>query len=439
MSNTDIFTFKGYTSDLAKGEAVFTYELFAGQKKTTFNETITFSPVASTIPPALLSRILNNLLLAFGISYWKTYCPTKIEITPFSLTKEEASFWNTVYTKGLGEFFYENKIDYHGLVNFPWKDNTPAEPVSFPRQDRALVPLGGGKDSIVTAQLLKEHNKPFDLLTFSTSSVQEAVASVIEKTPIVIKRSMDKMLFELNEQQGVYNGHIPISAIYAFISIFAAILYDYKYVIVSNEKSANYGNVEYLGDMINHQWSKSLEFEELFREYIKLFVTMDVEYFSLLRPLHEIKIVEIFSKYKQYFGVFSSCNTNFTVFKDKTNKKWCCKCPKCLFVFTMLVAFLSKQEVVAIFGENLFANNSLLPLFKELLGLEKIKPFECVGTPSEMKLALEFVLQKKEYEGDPLISFYKDHKKENNEKKELLLVGDTKSLPETYRDLFSDI
>jgi hypothetical protein len=57
----------------------------------------------------------------------------------------------------------------------------------------------------------------------------------------------------------------------------------------------------------------------------------------------------------------------------------------------MMRAFLPAEEVNEIFGRNLFADASLLPLFRELLGLEKCKPFECVGTSEEMLIALKLV------------------------------------------------
>src|SRR5204862_4005846 len=107
-----------------------------------------------------------------------------------------------------------------------------------------------------------------------------------------------------------YNGHVPFSTHMAFISLFTAMLYDYRYTIFANEESANYGSVTYLGREINHQWSKSLEFELLFQEYVKQFLTPDISYFSILRPFSEIAIAKRFVQYQQYFPVFSSCNTN---------------------------------------------------------------------------------------------------------------------------------
>lgn len=401
------FLFKRYDADIEKGEVLFHYQI-REIRTIDFTEKIYFPPVASQIPTILLKSILNNLMLILGISYWKTYCPKEIIIEGNFLTKEQAKFWNIVYTKGMGEFFYKNKIDFRGLVNFPFVENAQ-NPISFPRKNRILLGLGGGKDSIVTAELLKSENKDFGLFTVGTSVIQEGVADVIGKKPILIKRELDSKLFELNKEKGAYNGHIPISVIYAFLGLLASVLYDYSSVVVGNEKSANYGNVEYLGEVINHQWSKSEEFEKLFQDYIKTFITPSISYSSSLRNMNELEVTKEFVKYPKYFKVFSSCNNNFKILRSSQNdirSKWCGKCAKCLFVFTSLAAFVPKKEVLDIFGKNLFEDKPLLKTFRELLGLENFKPFECVGTPDEMREALSKIAQKKEFSKTPLMDFF---------------------------------
>jgi len=407
------FIFKGHDSYLEKGEALFHYQI-RGNKNIDFTEKIYFPPVASGIPPVLLKSIIDNLMLILGISYWKTHCPREIIIESNFLTYEQANFWNIVYTKGLGEFFYKNKIDFRERVKFPYVENVQKKTISFPRKDRALLGLGGGKDSIVAAELLKKQEKDFDLFTVGTSSIQVGVANLIGKKPILIKRELDSKLFELNNQKGTYNGHIPISVIYAFLGLLASVLYDYRSIVVGNEKSANYGNVEYLGEVINHQWSKSEEFENLFSKYINKFITDDIKYSSLLRNMTELEVMREFVKHPEYFKVFSSCNNNFKILRSAQNDirgRWCGKCAKCLFVFTLLAGFISKEELLVIFGKNLFEDKALLKTFNELLGLENFKPFECVGTPEEVKEALEKIAEKEEFSKTPLMEFYVKNKK----------------------------
>lgn len=441
------FIFTGYKENIENGEVEFNYVLERNGKITNFSEKILFPVVSTPIPKAILTSILNNLMLILGISYWKLYCPKDIQIENFYLTKEQAKFWNTVYTKGLGEFFYENKIDFRGLIQFPYSLEKEIKLISVNRQDRCLLPIGGGKDSIVSVELLKQHKIDCDLLVVGESQIQTDVCLQINKKQIVIRRELDPKLFGLNKQDG-FNGHIPVSAIYAFLTVFAAIVYDYRYIIVSNEKSANFGNVSYLGQEINHQWSKSVEFEKMFKDYVRQYIVTDVEYFSLLRPFTELKIAQMFCKYSQYFSLFSSCNTNFKInsnsleYQTLVNHKWCAKCSKCAFVFAMLAAFLSKKEIIKIFGENLFDDISLIHFYKELLGIEKFKPFECVGTPSEMKQALYLIYQKNDF-NDSLVMqlFIKEILPglENND--ELLMIDKNEQvlIPEKFIQIISNL
>jgi hypothetical protein len=398
------FVFKGYDSDLEKGEILFHFG-FTGEKNIDFTEKISFSPVFNKISEPLLKNLLDNLMLILGISYWKLYCPKEITIESNFLTKEQAEFWNTVYSKGLGEFFYKNKIDFKGLIKFPFTEKATSVSVNFPRKDRSLLGIGGGKDSILAAEILKEKGVAFDLF-MADSEIQNEVGLLIGRKKLVFKRELDPKLFELNKEQGVYNGHIPVSVVYAFLGLIFCIFYYYNNFVVGNEKSANYGNVEYLGEMINHQWSKSGEFEKLFRKYVRKFITPSIEYSSPLRNMTELQVVEKFIKYPKYLKAFSSCNKNFRI-NNPSSRKWCGECPKCLFVFISLAAFLPKKEVIDIFGRNLFQEKSLIPLFEELIGVRNFKPFECVGTQDEVKEALGKILGKGEFNETLLIKHYK--------------------------------
>jgi len=404
-ANEKKFIFEKYHFDLKEKEIKFYYLLQTPEKIYRFIEKLFLPAVISSSAP-VLRTVLDNLFLILGISYWKLFCPSSIEILPFRLSKPQADFWNTVYTKGLGEFFYKNKIDFRGLVRFPFSVSEKPKPVRIFRKGRSLLMLGGGKDSIVAGELLKKKKKTFDLFILNPVPLQKKVGELLNRDIIFIKRILDPKLPQLNAG-GAYNGHVPVSAIYAFTGLLAACLYDYKQIVAANEKSANYGNIKYLGGMINHQWSKSAEFEDLFQKYVYKFITPDIIYYSLLRPYGEIEIVKMFSKYPQYFNVFSSCNTNFRLSKSDFNSgRWCGRCPKCAFVFAALSAYLEKNEVIKIFDKNMLADKTLIPVYKELLGFKNHKPFECVGTPQETKKAFQIIAKRKEFDDDPVIKMY---------------------------------
>jgi len=112
--------------------------------------------------------------------------------------------------------------------------------------------------------------------------------------------------------------------------------------------------------------------------------------------MYEIKIANIFAQYPQYFETFSSCNNNFKIIESNktTEHRRCGVCPKCAFVYTTLRPFLNDKETQKIFGQELYENSNLVNIYKELLGIEGIKPFECVGTNEEVIYAMYLYYEK---------------------------------------------
>ncbi len=400
--------------------------IFSDNSRLNFTEKYTLpQPVGSDTNPSIIESILSTLHLMSGLSYWKLYCTPHIVLKKTHINKDQASFWNTVYMKGLGEFYYRNKIDFRGLVNFPYSETLSQDEIRVSLSDKALIGIGGGKDSLVTFELLKKNIIPATGFILETQKGYDLINKVVDKMgidAIRVKRQIDTQLFEANQVEGAFNGHIPITSIYSVVGVLCALLYDFKYVVMSNEKSADYGNVEYMGAEINHQWSKSSEFEAIFQDYINKNITPDIKYFSLLRPWTEMRIVEEFVNYPGYFQTFSSCNANFKV-NNKLgldSKYWCGKCPKCAFVFAMLSAYLPKVELLTIFGKNLYDDVELIPLYKELLGVKDFKPFECVGTPEEVKAAFYLASKKNEFNEDAVMRMF--------EKKVLPAIDDPEGL-----------
>lgn len=435
-----IFEFSSYKFESAKKRILFNYKTeFKGEKPLFFTETILLPnmPDVSHIPKELINKILESLHIILGISYYKLYCATKVRMA-YNLSEREADFWNIVYKKGLGEFFYKNKLNPDVSPKFPFSKNKKTAAYPLQKNNDCLVGVGGGKDSIVVVELLKQYG--FNLKTFfvKTNTKPDLTETIIKKIGvenITIRRILDSQVFQKHQ----YHGHIPISAIYAFLGLLTSIFYKYSYVIVGNEHSSNFGNLAYKGLAINHQWSKSFEFETLLQDYIKNSVSPDLNYFSLLRGFYEIRIVKMFSTYRKYFPYFSSCNQNFKIQGKNHQGLWCGQCAKCVFVFTLLSAFIEKKELLKIFKKNLYQDKNLLPLFKDVLGLGEIhphtnlkdkfgitiakseaalpvvdnssdfarkigvgvKPFDCVGTFQEAKVSL--YMASKEYKNDFIV------------------------------------
>lgn len=365
-------------------KATFNFKIeFSNAAPLRFTETLIFPNPKNSLP----KQLLDSLHLILGISYYKLYCPPKVQI-PYKLSTEQADFWTTVYRKGLAEFAFRNKLDPQKLAKFPHR-KTQTLPARIITRNESLLGIGGGKDSIVAGELLKENNENFTAFLLETQKPDAIAENVIKemKVPALkIRRALDPKIFEKHE--GSYNGHIPISAIFAFVGLAAAALYAYKNVIVGNEHSSNFGNVK----DVNHQWSKSSEFESMLQNYTRKFISPDITYFSLLRQFYEIRVAELFAKHKNYFDKFSSCNKNFRIKKERINSLWCGECAKCLFVYTILSPYIPKKELVKIFGKNLLADRKLKPLLKDITGRGKMKPFDCVGTFEEASAALAAAL-----------------------------------------------
>jgi UDP-N-acetylmuramoylalanine--D-glutamate ligase len=239
---------------------------------------------------------------------------------------------------------------------------------------------------------------------------------------ISINRILDKKIIELNDE-GFINGHTPLSSLIAFITYFIAYENDIKNIILSNEDSANESTVK--GEDVNHQYSKTLEFENDFNSYTSNFFGIDIKYFSILRPLNELTIAKLFSKYKQYHKAFRSCNLG----SKKDPWEWCNSCAKCLFTYIMLYAYLSKEEMINIFGENLLDKESLLDDFKALCGSTESKPFECVGTIKEVRRAMTIISHK---DDSVLSKYYKDNYEDIDE--DLTTCYNTNNNLDSYYD-----
>lgn len=398
MKPYSTFIFESYSFDPKTGRIALRYSLDDELK---FEETLLIpTPIPNPTPNPSLDAALFALHLIGGISYYKTCCPKKIEIRSGVLTKAQTQFWNAVYTKGLGEFFYKNDIDFQRLVRFPADKNICPTPSPSPSpaergKHKVLLPIGGGKDSIVTLEKLRARGADVTLFRMGSHPLIEKIATLANLPLLSVERHLSSSLFDLNEQ-GALNGHIPITAYLSSLTIVISILFDFEEVAMSDEKSANEGNIEFKGEQINHQWSKSEEFERMFQEYVSVFIASDIRYASTLRNLTELEIAGEFCTYPQYFDCTTSCNKNWRIASvlnpsPSSNPLWCNHCPKCAFVFALYAAYLPKKTVVKIFGSNLFDDPSLLSLYKQLLGLEGFKPFECVGTAEEIREAFRMI------------------------------------------------
>lgn len=347
--------------------------------------------------------VFRNLVYQLGmvelVSYWKITCSPRVEVTAGALCDAQKAWWKTLYFGGLGEFFHVNGIQAN-MADFMTIDAV-GEPLALPTVLRTdlrgtLVPIGGGKDSAVTLEVLRSLRADNYCYIINPRGATDETASTAgygTERVITVRRTLDARMLELN-RAGYLNGHTPFSAIVAFSAVLTAYIHRIAYVALSNESSANESTVA--GSEVNHQYSKSFAFERDFHAYEENYLRTNVHYFSLLRPLSEYQIAGLFSGYTQYHPIFKSCNAG-----SKQNI-WCGHCPKCLFVYIILSPFLSTAQLKNIFGKNLLEDETLLENFEKLTGILPEKPFECVGEREEVNFALCETIRRMEREGEAL-------------------------------------
>ena len=357
-------------------------------------------------------NFLEYLFFNFGIinaiNYYKLTVAKKFIIECGSLNKEQKEFFKKLFYNGLGELLYKNKLDikYNDFLDI----EAQAQSYTFNVKDTFignLIPIGGGKDSIVTLEILKPEKSKNSCFLYKRNIYPDDLASLNtihtagykDKDILSFNVTLDPLMLELNKQ-GFYNGHVPFSSCLAFASYIMAYLNNKKYIVLSNEASANEGNVKGLN--INHQYSKSFEFERDFREYTMKYFTSYIEYFSILRCWNEFEILQRFLKAPKYLDIFRSCNIG-----SKRNT-WCGACSKCLYVFIMLYPFVNEKKLIEIFHNNMLDNEENKDMLLGLINNNYDKPFECVGTKEEVDYALKLAVEK--YKKLPkLLKYYKDN------------------------------
>ena len=351
-----------------------------------------------------------------GVSYYKSGLAKEIRFQFNQPSQNMLNFIKKTWFHGLAELAYENNISLRqrgfnadetidGFRAFDLqKSQRKTKSNTLTPSIRSLVALGGGKDSLVTVEELKQQNKNISLFMVGNSQLIKDAAEFIDLPLIQVGRKIDDKLIAYNKA-GAFNGHVPITAINSAIAVLAALLFDYQEVVFSNEKSANSENtINADGDKVNHQYSKSTEFEQDFSAIISNEISSKIHYYSQQRQFSELEILEKFAQYPQYFPIFSSCNRNFHI-DGSHNKKslWCCNCPKCRFVFLGLAPFVKKSQLLQIFGQNLLDDRTQQSGFSQLLGLDGIKPFECVGEIYESQQAFDLIKEEKEWRNDKLV------------------------------------
>ena len=381
-----------------------------------FAERFMLTPGPSWDSPAARAAARLVFLLA-GISYYKTTAPPVIDLGTTAVTDAERDFLRTFYLEGLGEFAYRNSLDLSGLriegprrrAFVPANPTYGEMPVGQDRELRALVPFGGGIDSIVSVEMIRAKadvalfvvSRPGDLF-----DAIEQPAAVTGLPVIRAGREIDPQLFR-SAELGFLNGHVPVTGILSAIAVLAAVLDGRDTVVMSNEWSASVPTLERDGRPVNHQWSKSAAFEGAFRAILAADASGLPDYFSALRDRTELWIAERFATLSQYHSTFRSCNRAFQLDASRRLDHWCGECDKCCFIDLILAPYMSPAALAAVFaadggGPEPLTNPALAAKFRTLLG-SGTKPFECVGEVNECRAALLLAASRTDRADSPLL------------------------------------
>ncbi|MGD1054381.1 MAG: endonuclease domain-containing protein [Candidatus Dormibacteria bacterium] len=383
------FRFLGWQLDAATGRIDLGYALDGDE----LHERVDLgTPTAGLTPArrAALDRAVGLLHLVAGVSYYKTCFAPEISIETDLPDPDLAAFLHHLYRRGLAECRYVNDLRGHEMPPFPSTGRAAPRPAAAGVGERPLVPVGGGKDSIVTLEAVRTTGREPLLFSVGTAPAVMRTVQVAGLPHVSLSRTLDPGLLELN-RRGAINGHVPVTAVVSCLAVIAALVHDAGTVVMADERSASAASLTWDGVEVNHQYSKSWDFERRFAAIVAGQVAADLGYFSLLRPWSELAIARRFAALPGYHGAFVSCNRAFLLDRDRRTPGWCGDCPKCRFVALALAPFLDRDRIVLIQGRDLLGDPAQLPGFAALLGIEADKPLECVGEVEESRVAMRLL------------------------------------------------
>lgn len=334
-----------------------------------------------------LDRALFLAFVVIGTSYYKARAGRSVELNR-AIDARQAEIFSKIYQEGMSQFAYENNLTRADLAHFVGEGERKTA-VRARVKNASLVMVSGGKDSLLAAELIKESGAEYRVAYITA---QESYPEIIDELGelIIIRREIDK---EALGKIGGMNGHVPVTIINEAIALVQAVLLGFNRVEFGIGKEGVEPHAWIFDLPVNHQWAKTEEAQTLIREYVRDYVTSDVEIGSLLDGESELEIARRFAEkcWAKYGTRFSSCNVaNYKQSADNRNLKWCGKCAKCANSYLLFAPFVPYEEQKKIFGRDLFEDAEMTEIFKGLLGVDGVmKPFECVASTDELRWAYE--------------------------------------------------
>ena len=360
-----------------------------------FTETLV-SDDGLTLEPARPLIELWGLLA--GLSYYKAGAAPLIDVGDLPLGRAGRALLEAAVRDGLGEYAYRNDIDLAEVRIVGGREVTASSAPADPT--RALVPCGGGIDSVATWHHLSPQLDASFFVVSPASGRFAALENAMSETGMPVRRLTRTLDPQITSPQPHWlNGHVPVTAMITVAAAAVALADGRGSVILSNEHSASVPNLVVEGRAINHQWSKSAAAEVLLADAISERVRAPLTVASFLRAKSEPWVARDIASDPHLLRVVRSCNRAFRQDVGSRAVTWCGECDKCLFVNLMLAPFVPRHELRQVFdGTEPLTHTPLRTSLETLLGLiDGPKPFECVGDVVECRAALAGVVARSDW------------------------------------------
>ena len=166
---------------------------------TTFTPIMKF-PINKEYDKELVNYLVFHIGLVELISYFKCTCSPNVEIKAGFINQEQINWFKKLYYYGLGEFMYVNNIEcsMDDLMNITCTSSRQFNFNTNYSGKGNLIAIGGGKDSIVSIELLKGLDNLGTMINPKEVSIEVCNTAGINYYGIT--RILDKQLIDLNSR-----------------------------------------------------------------------------------------------------------------------------------------------------------------------------------------------------------------------------------------------
>ncbi len=362
-----------------------------------FYHDVNLDDLSARYSPDSLRQIFCHIALFEGLKYCSVF-PAVYDLTAISdgLFPDSITLFTHTYQYAYTQNMYENNVSSYNGPEMLTHNLGICNPITPEYQsDIVLAGNGGGKDSFLSMKILEESGLPFSSFQWARSEYgrfeyQHKISSGLLKH--LQPREIHRVSIYDDFTDGTYvklyypelSGAFTLGTPECIFEALPIILdKGYRYLCFGNEKSSDVGNFYWaeIGREVNHQWVKSYDAETLFDSFIHNRLIRNFRYFSILKPIYDFRIFNRIGRYPNALPDMHSCNID---------KPWCKKCPKCAYVWLGYLANFDPEAVKKVFGDtNPFDDPDLLLYYKQLLGIESHKSFECVGTVDESRFFMK--------------------------------------------------